>query len=151
MSTTSPERHRVSPAGFTLISMVFILVALAVLGAAMARFSMRQQLGSASELGAARAMQTANAGLEWASFQLLNNPGPPAAAPVCFATTTITLGDFSVTVTCSLTAGSDAGSAMVFYTVTANACNAPSAGACPSIAALQPSYVERQLTRTLVR
>jgi len=89
--------------GFTLISMVFILVVLAVLGAAMAKFSMRQQLGSASELAAARAMQSANAGLEWASFQLLRNPPPP------------------------------------------------SAGACPSTAPLNPSYVERQLSRRLVR
>ncbi|RQO55315.1 agglutinin biogenesis protein MshP [Paucibacter sp. KBW04] len=135
--------------------MVFILVVLAVLGAAMAKFSMRQQLGSASELAAARAMQSANAGLEWASFQLLRNPPPPSAAPGCFAKTNIALpgglNDFVVTVSCSLSSGVDGGDSFSFYQITATACNAPSAGACPSTAPLNPSYVERQLSRRLVR
>lgn len=136
--------------------MVFILVVLAVLGVAMARFSMRQQLGSASELAAAKALQGANAGLEWASFQLLRNPAPPAAAPACFATTNIALGGalagFAVTISCTQTPGSDAGSNLLFYTTVATACNAPnSGGACPASGTPQPTYVERQLTRTLVR
>lgn len=135
--------------------MLFILVVLAVLGAAMAKFSMRQQLGSSSELAAAKAMQAAIAGLEWASFQLLRNPPPPAAAPACFGKTSIALpgglSDFVVTVSCSLSSSSDGGDNFNFYQITATACNAPSAGACPSTAPLNPSYVERQLSRRLVR
>lgn len=145
MSTTCPDRQRPSQAGFTLVSMVFILVVLALLGAAMARFSMRQQLGSASELAAAKALQAANAGLEWASFQVLRT------APACFASTTLNLGEFLSTVTCTQTSGSDGGVTLLFYTVTATACNAPSAGLCPATGALQASYVERQMTRRLVR
>ena len=135
--------------------MVFILVVLAVLGVAMARFSMRQQLGSASELAAAKALQSANAGLEWASFQVLRNPAPPGAAPPCFATTNISLtgalAGFVVSISCTQTTGSDAGSTLFFYTTVATACNTPSNGACPGSAPLQPTYVERQLFRTLVR
>ncbi|MEL4178950.1 agglutinin biogenesis protein MshP [Roseateles sp. PN1] len=137
--------------GFTLISMLFILVVLAALGAAMAKFSMRQQLGSSSELAAAKAMQAANAGLEWANFQVLR----PAAAPACFGATHIALtgnlSDFVVSISCNLSSGSDGGNTLNFYQVTATACNAPSAGVCPTTAALNPSYVERQLTRRLVR
>jgi len=33
----------------------------------------------------------------------------------------------------------------------ANACNLPSAGACPAGGTPQPTYVERQLSWTLVR
>ena len=86
------------------------VVVLAALGAAMAKFSMRQQLGSSSELAAAKAMQAANAGLEWANFQVLR----PAAAPACFGATHIALtgnlSDFVVSISCNLSSGSDGGS-----------------------------------------
>ncbi len=51
--------------GFAMMSALFILVVLAVLGAAIASISVRQQVGSAVELNTARAYQAARAGLEW--------------------------------------------------------------------------------------
>lgn len=144
--------------GFTLISALFVLVVLAALGAALAQVSLRQQLGSASELDAARAYQAARAGLEWGAFQVLRNPAPPAAAPACFAATSFTLAGlsgFTVTVSCTRTPGSgtvsDGASALAFFQLVANACNAPSGGACPSTATPQATYVERQITRTVAR
>ena len=163
MSTTCPEPHPRGPvhaAGFTLVSMIFILVVLAVLGAAVARLSVRQHLGSAAELAAANAYQSAYAGLEWASWQLLRNPAPPADAPACFAATNLSFGasglsDFVVTISCVRTPGSgtvsDGGTALAFFQVLATACNAPLSGACPNTSAVEPTYVERQLSRTLVR
>jgi len=155
MSTTSPEAKRPRRAqqqhGFTMVSVIFILVVLAALGAAMARFSQRQHLGSAAELNAARAYQAAFAGLEWASFQVLRNPAPPGAAPACPGNTNISLGDFVVTVSCSRVNGSDGASNPVFYQLVANACNAPAGGACPAGGTPQPAYAERQLSRTVVR
>ena len=145
--------------GFTLVSVVFILVVLTALGAALASVSMRQQMGSAAELESARALQAARAGLEWAAFQVLRNPAPPAAAPACPATTSFSpagLGSFTVTITCTRTPGSgtvaDGVTTMAFFQLVANACNSPTSGACPS-AATAPSrtYVERQLSWTLVR
>ena len=47
------------------------LGALAALGVALASLSQRQQLGSASELAAAKAYQAALAGLDWGSYQIL--------------------------------------------------------------------------------
>jgi MSHA biogenesis protein MshP len=116
-------------------------------------------MGSAASLESARALQAARAGLEWAAFQVLRNPAPPAAAPACFATTSFTvagLSAFTITVSCTRTPGtgtvSDGATAMAFYTLVANACNAASAGACPTAAAApEVTYVERQLTWTVAR
>ena len=84
--------------GFTMMSMLFILVVLAALGTAHAALSQRQQLGSEGELAAAKAYQAAFAGLEWGSQQLLRATGQPA----CFATRSFALpdqlADFTVTV-----------------------------------------------------
>jgi MSHA biogenesis protein MshP len=151
-SATSPERRA---AGFTLVSVLFIIVVLAALGAAIASVSTRQHLGSAAEVDSARALQAARAGLEWAAFQVLRNPAPPAAAPSCFGTASFTvsgLTNYTITVSCSQTAGTDGSTALAFYQLTATACNAPSSGACPNTGA-NPSntYVERQLTWTVVR
>jgi MSHA biogenesis protein MshP len=153
------ERSPAHPdAGFTLVSVLFILVVLAALGAAMANISMRQQMGSAAELESARAFQAARAGVEWAAFQVLRNPAPPAAAPACFATTSFSasgLADYTVTVSCTRTPSSgtvsDGATALAFYRLVANACSAPSSGACPNTGTPPTSYVERQLSWTVSR
>lgn len=146
-------RHRAH--GFTMMSMLFILVVLAALGTALAQLSQRQQLGSAGELAAAKAYQAALAGLEWGSFQVLTATSPPA----CPATKSFQLpgqlADFTVTVTCVRTPSSgtvsDGGTALVFYELLATACNLPAGGACPNAASNEPTYTERQLSRSLAR
>ncbi len=155
-STTSPERR---VAGFTLVSVLFIVVVLSALGAAITSVSTRQHLGSAAEVESARALQAARAGLEWAAFQVLRNPAPPSAAPSCFSTTSFTaagLAAYTVTVSCTRTPSSgtvsDGATTLAFYQLVANACNVASSGACPNAsAAPQATYVERQLTWTVVR
>lgn len=140
--------------GFTMMSMLFILVALAAMGVALASLSQRQQLGSAGELAAAKAYQSALAGLEWGSFQVLRGG---AAQPACFAAKSIALpdqlSDFTVTVTCVRTpaAGTvvDGDLTLAFYEVQATACNITSGGACPNAGTTEPAYAERQLSRTL--
>lgn len=161
-STTSPESRRPacrgSACGFTLVTTLFILVVLAALGTALAKISVQQHLGSAAEIDAARALQSARAGLEWAAFQVLRNPAPPAAAPACFDVTSFALeglAGFTVTVRCTRSPGSgtlsDGTAALAFFELVANACNAPSAGACPAGGTPQRSYIERQLSWTVVR
>ena len=151
MSTTCPDRPpRWAPArGFTLVSVIFIIVVLAALGTALAAISQRQHLGAAAELEQARAMQAARAGLEWAAFQVLRNPAPPAAAPACPALSSFVpadLGNFTVTVNCTRSTGSDGPDALSFYQLVANACNAPAGGSCPATVKTEPTYVERQLS-----
>lgn len=141
--------------GFTMMSMLFILVALAALGAALAALSQRQQLGSAGELAAAKAQQAALAGLEWGSHQVLRAAGQPP----CFATRSFALpdqlADFTVTVRCTRTPAtgtvSDGDAALAFYELLATACNIASAGSCPNAASTQPTYVERQIARSLAK
>lgn len=155
MSTTCPDQNR----GFTLVSALFVLVVLAALGAALAKISQRQHMGSAAEIDAARAYQGARAGMEWAALQLLRNPPPPAAAPGCFGTSSFqppgSLSGFTVTVSCTRTPATgtlmDGTTALVFYRLIANACNAPAGGACPAGGTPGVTYVERQLTSTVVR
>jgi len=165
LSTTCPEAwpYQAScrpngAAGFTLLSLTFVLVVLTALGAALANIALRQQLGSAAEVDAARALQAAKAGLEWGAFQVLRNPAPPAAAPGCFAATSFIpagLDSFTVTVSCTRTPGSgtvsDGGTALVFYQLVANACNGPSGGACPATGTPGRAYAERQLGWTVQR
>jgi MSHA biogenesis protein MshP len=125
----------------------------------MASISMRQQMGSAAEVESARALLAARAGLEWAAFEVLRNPAPPAAAPACFGTTSFNaagLSGYTVTVSCTRTPPSgtvsDGATALAFYQLVANACSAPGGGTCPTAGAPPgPAYVERQLTWTLVR
>lgn len=139
--------------GFTMMSMLFILVALAALGTALASLSQRQQLGSAGELAAAKAYQAAFAGLEWGSFQILRATGQPA----CFAARSFVLpdrlSDFTVTITCTRTpaAGSvtDGDQSLAFYELTATACNLANGGTCPNATTAEPTYAERQLARTV--
>ncbi len=142
-----------------MVSALFIIVVLAALGTALGNISMRQHLGSVSELDAARAVLAARAGLEWGAFQVLRNPAAPAAAPACFGGTNMvlagTLSGMTVTISCTRTPGAgtvtDGDSALVFYQLVANACNAPTSGACPATGTVQPTYVERQLTWVLSR
>jgi MSHA biogenesis protein MshP len=139
--------------GFTMMSMLFILVALAALGVALASLSQRQHMGSAGELAAAKAYQAAFAGLEWGSHQILRAGGQPA----CFATRSIALPDqlagYTVTVTCTRSPGAgtvaDDGQSHAFYTLLATACNLPAVGACPNAGTTEITYVERQLSRSL--
>lgn len=141
-----------------MVSVVFILVVLAALGAALAGISQRQHLAAASELQAARAYQAARAGLEWWAYWQAN---AGTANGDCMPTNSIvpggTLSDFTVTLTCTRTpaaypaTASDGATTLTFWTVVANACNAPANGACPATSTPAATYVERQLTWTIVR
>ncbi len=144
-----------------MVSALFILVVLAVLGAAMATISARQQRASASELNAARAYQSARTGLEWGAFSVLV-PAPPAAPaadspPGCFAATNLTmsgeLAGFVVSIACARTGPVvDGDISRTFYQLQATACNVPTAGSCAATPASPSSnYVERRLSWTVAR
>jgi MSHA biogenesis protein MshP len=155
MSTTCPERGaggRATHTGFSMVSVVFILVVLAALGAALASVSRQQHLAAAAELQSARAYQAARAGLEWWAYWQRNVGATTGAClPVNSLVPGGNLAGFTVTLTCTLRQGTDGGTALTYWTAVANACNAPSNGACPASGAVDATYVERQLTWTLVQ
>ena len=66
--------------GFSLVSAIFLLVVLAALGAAMVTFSTTQNQSLAIDVMGSRAYQAANAGIEWASYNIASASAPGASA-----------------------------------------------------------------------
>lgn len=181
MSTTCPETRRAAAygrnggltgtapvvvgrmRGSALIVAVFLLVALAALGAFIAGIGSSQHVGSAHDLQGARAYQAARYGSEWGVYQVLR--GDPAdsghvAALSCATAGTFCnlcrsatytaahrqdltglaapLDTFRVSVYCGTgaTTHTEGGSTDIrVYQITAVACNQPDAGACPNTTA----------------
>ena len=132
--------------GFAIITAIFILVVLAVLGAFMVNVSTNQHIGSALDVQGVRAYQAARAGIEWGLYQKLINNTPSYCVsdpPSSFSPTATTLTGFTVTVTCVATPGSSG--APTVYTITSIACNATAP--CPS-ASPSSLYIERRLDVT---
>jgi MSHA biogenesis protein MshP len=130
--------------GFSLVSAIFLLVVLAALGAAMVTFSTAQNQTLAMDVLGSRAYQAANAGVEWAAFNIASAPGVPKpfatiAAPGANALDG-NLAPFTVAVGYTVLAQSDAvvaGSGVEnvwSYTITASAAYGTSGA---------PDYVER--------
>lgn len=65
--------------GFSLVTAIFLLVVLAGLGAAMVTFSVGQNQSQAMDVLGSRAYQAANAGIEWAAYNIAKNPGVAGA------------------------------------------------------------------------
>jgi MSHA biogenesis protein MshP len=151
--TGAPGRQR----GVTLVTAIFLLVVLAMLGAFMLSVSGLQQASSQLDVQGVRAYHAARAGVEWGAWQVLdpNNAIGTAALPTCPASPTqLTLADslspFMVTVTCSATSTTEGNRNVATYLIVATACNQPSGGSCPNA---NPSggYVERQVQATLAK
>lgn len=129
--------------GFSIVTAIFLIVVLAALGAfAVSMFRVQQTSAAFDELGA-RAYQSAQAGIEWGAWQVLRGPGTCAAATGNLALPG-SLALFTVTVSCTSTAHTEAGNPVTIYQLTAVACNQPAAGACPNPAP-GADYVERQV------
>lgn len=88
------NRHSSRHNGFAAIAAIFLLVALAALGAFMVTFSNTQQLTSAQDLQGSRAYWAARAGLEWGIVR-------GAGASACPAAILLNIEGFSVAVSCN--------------------------------------------------
>ena len=138
---TPPERRC---AGFAIVSALFVIVALAALGAFIAVVSGGQQIGSAYDLNGARAYYAARSGAEWAAANAWGNG-------VC-AGGAMALNGMTISVACVQTSSGDVVEAGLgtIWTITSTACNAPVAGACPGNAA-GANYVERRVVWVVER
>ena len=141
MLITRPELKREN--GFAIVSAIFILVALAALGAFIAVVSSSQHVGSALDVQGARAYQAARSGTEWGVARALGS--------VCNATSNIgPIEGFTVTVTCTDPNAPTLGGAVetgfgALYVISATACNFPAVtGSCPGVAG-SANYVERRV------
>jgi|GEM_PF-227889 len=99
--------------GFSIVSALFLLVVLAVLGAFMATFSSIQHTTSAMDVRGAQAYQAARAGAEWGIYQALRNT---SCAPGSLA-----LDGFMVEVTCTASAYTEGETPVSVYAITSTA------------------------------
>lgn len=131
--------------GFALVSGIFILVVLGLLGAAMLTLSSVQHTTSVQDIQGTRAYFAARGGIEWGIYQVLRVPPPPAAAPDCPAANLV-LGDpgnpFTVVVQCTATNAVEAGNPIKTYQITSTASQGAPGGL---------NFVQRQLRASVSR
>lgn len=118
--------------GFTLVTALFLLVVLALLGLFIVSVFGLQQSAQALDVSGTRTYAGAQAGIKWALMQVLDpdnndpllvpaNPQPPA----CFATQAVALGSafsgITVSVSCSVTTTTELNRNVAVYLLTATA------------------------------
>jgi MSHA biogenesis protein MshP len=136
--------------GFAMVAAIFILVALAGLGAFIMTVSSTQQVGGALDFQGAQVYRSAQSGLEWGIYKALEDTVTP-----CTASTDIgAVGGMQVTVGCTqIAAGSAVETGLgAIYSIVATACNLPSAGTpkCPGTLT-NANYVERRVMAVVER
>ena len=170
--TLNPEPGTLNPEpgtrqrGLSIVTAIFLMLVLALLGAFMLSVTGIQQSSQQFDVQGVRAYQAARAGIEWGAFQVLDpnntlNPVTcsPVVLPTCPGTTELSplagsLSVFTVTVTCNGTtnAPTTEGNRNVgAYQIVATACNQPLAASpkCPNTGTPTSGYIERQLQATL--
>ena len=149
--------------GFSIVTAIFLIVVLALLGVFIVSVSGIQQSSQALDVQGVRAYQAARAGAEWGAFQVLDpnntlNAGSCAvpAMPACPATAELTglagsLSPFTVTVTCTRTTDEEGNRNLWTYQLVSTACNQPLGASpkCPNTGTPAPGYVERRVTAVL--
>ena len=137
--------------GFNIVTAIFLIVVLALLGVFIVSVSGLQQTGARLDLQGVRGYQAARAGIEWAAFMVLdpNNALNPVTCGTAFvacpaASTTLpalagSLSPYSVTVTCGATATTEGTREIRVFDIKSTATTGT-----PGTA----GYIERQLQAT---
>ena len=128
--------------GFSLVTAIFLLVVLSMLGAMMVTFFTAQQKSSSLDVLGSRAYQAARTGIEWAAYHVVTQPSGTGCAAIpspLFATGALagTLSPFQVTVACTPYGPYTDGTAIYVYDITSTATGVNGA------AAGNADYVER--------
>jgi len=162
---------RNSERGLSLVTAIFLMVVLAMLGAYMLSLTGLQQSSSQLDTQGVRAYQAARAGIEWGAWQVLDpnqtqnplsctTPAMPACpgATTSWSTSSDSLSLFTITVRCTLAtpdaangnrSTTEGNRSIWVYQLEATACNQPTSGNCPNTGTPAAGYVERQLQATL--
>lgn len=137
--------------GFGIIAAIVILVILASLGGFLVNLSTSQSAGSVLDVQGARAKAAAESGVEWGLYHSLRG-GATSCSGGGTTTDIGTVGDMSVSVTCTTVATGNAVEAGLgaIYLISAIACNLPSGSACPGRVS-SPNYVERGVVALVER
>jgi len=130
--------------GFSIVSAIFLLVVLSLLGSLMLTFSTVQHVTSAQDVQGSRAYQAARAGIEWGLYQLLQNNSCTGSSSFAPGTNALggTLSGFTVTIACAAVGGpyDEGGVSTTVYRITSTARSGSAPGGV--------NYVERQMQVT---
>lgn len=132
--------------GFSLISVIFIIAMLALIGAYMVHFGTIQNQTTIFSMQGIRAYYAAKSALEWGSATVVNNCGGVSCTTGCFTSpTTLTfssggLNGFTASVTCSAATFTE-GNTYTLYTITAT-------GQSGTLG--NSNYVMRMLTQQII-
>jgi MSHA biogenesis protein MshP len=165
LGTRNPEPES-REAGFSIITAVFLLVVLSLLGVFIVSVTGLQQSSLQLDVQGVRAYQAARAGIEWGAWQALDPNNTINAAscaapdmPVCLGTGGTTdlaagslagsLSPFTITVECTRTTTTEGNRNIWVYQLVATACNQPTGGRCPNTVTPAPGYVDRRITAVL--
>lgn len=132
-----PETARAQQ-GFAIVAAIFLIVALAALGAAMVHFSSTQHLASALDVLGSRALAAARAGSEWQIASIMaqeTNNNPQYACPP--SPSNLTFDVFSIAVSCIDSTHDEEGKRVRVYRISAVA----RTGGAPG----SPGFVERRI------
>lgn len=133
MSTIPPKRE----AGFAIVSALFIIVALAALGAAMVHFSSTQHVTGMQDIQGSRALAAARAGSDWMVASIMANESDNTPQYACPAVAPFAFGGFTLTVACTHSTHDEEGLRIRVYAITVTASAGGSVGT--------PTYVERRV------
>jgi MSHA biogenesis protein MshP len=131
--------------GLGLVTAIFLLVVIAGLAAALVTVFTNQQTGSQLDQQGTRAYQAARAGIEWGLFRARMTPANCVSSSSFALPATSMLGDFTVTVTCTLIAGPGGNAATGVMALRATACNQPTNNVCGANPLPNLDYVQRVL------
>ena len=145
--------------GFSIVTAIFLIVVLALLGVFIVSVTGIQQSSQQLDLQGVRAYQAARAGIEWGAYQVLDPDNALGSTlPTCPTSPTHltglagSLSTFTVTVTCTSLDATEGNRNVRVFQLTATGCNSPGAGppaSCP--AAPATGYVERQMQAMLTK
>lgn len=135
--------------GVSIVTAIFLLVILALLGTIMVTFMVTQQHSSAMDVRGTLAYQAARTGIEWAAYNVEQTvPGTLwaqcAAVPaplIAAGTLGGALSPFTVTVTCNSQLVTEGAATSYVYTITSSASSGGAAG--------NADFVQRVVTATM--
>lgn len=96
--------------GFSIVTAIFLLVIMALLGAFMLTLSSTQHITSAQDVQGSQALRAARAGIEWGAASV------KALATACPASpTAMVIDGYTVTVTCTLATQDEGGTTRYIF------------------------------------
>lgn len=125
------------PKGFAIVSALFLIVALAALGAAIMHFTSVQQVSGAQDIQGSRALAAARAGAEWQVTSILAQEANGTPQYACGAPAAFAFAGFDLAVSCAHSDHAEEGNRVRVYRITATATQGGAPGAL--------SFVERQV------